>query len=107
MAKFRVTDSDGVTNLIEAEASSVRDNYESYDLIVDPPHQIVAETVQSAREWRDQELKDTDWIAQTPDHPQRDNYIAYRTKLRDWPATTDDDEYINNFPSTRPELEEG
>ena len=107
MARFSVTDSDGVTNLIEAEESYVKDNYESYDLIVDPPHQVVPETVQSGREWRDQELKDTDWIAQTPDHPKRDDYIAYRTKLRDWPATNDDDEYINNFPSTRPELEEG
>ena len=107
MAKFSVTDSSGNTNLIEAEESYVKANYTSYEEVVDKPHEIVPETVQSGREWRDQELKDTDWIAQTPDHPKRDDYIAYRTKLRDWPATNDDDEYINNFPSTRPELEEG
>ncbi|SVA49495.1 uncharacterized protein METZ01_LOCUS102349 [marine metagenome] len=49
------------------------------------------------KEWRDQELKETDWIAQTPDHPQRDAYLTYRTKLRDWPSTED-------FPDTRPTL---
>ena len=37
----------------------------------------------------------TDWIAQTPDHPQRDDYLAYRVKLRDWPSTSD-------FPDTKP-----
>lgn len=50
---------------------------------------------QNARGWRDRELGATDWIAQTPDHPQRDDYLAYRVKLRDWPSTSD-------FPNTKP-----
>ena len=48
-----------------------------------------------AREWRDQELKDTDWIIPITDHAERDSYTTYRTALRDWPSTED-------FPETRP-----
>lgn len=50
-----------------------------------------------AREWRNVELMDTDIIAQIPDWPDRDKYLAYRTKLRDWPSTSD-------FPDTKPTL---
>ena len=35
--------------------------------------------------------------AQTPDWPNRDNILTYRTALRDWPSTSD-------FPDTRPTL---
>ena len=54
---------------------------------------------EAARDWRDAELMNTDIMAQTPDWPNRDKYIAYRTKLRDWPSTSD-------FPDTKPTLEE-
>lgn len=50
-----------------------------------------------AREWRNSELINTDMISQIPDWPNRDKYITYRTKLRDWPSTSD-------FPDTKPEL---
>ena len=50
-----------------------------------------------AREWRNLELMQTDNIAQIPDWPNRDKYLAYRTKLRDWPSTSD-------FPDTKPTL---
>ncbi len=50
-----------------------------------------------AREWRNSELVNTDMISQIPDWPDRDKYITYRTKLRDWPSTSD-------FPDTKPEL---
>ncbi len=50
-----------------------------------------------AREWRNLELMNTDQMASIPDWPDRDKYIAYRTKLRDWPSTSD-------FPDTRPTL---
>ena len=53
-----------------------------------------------AREWRNSELVNTDMISQIPDWPDRDKYITYRTKLRDWPSTSD-------FPDTKPELELG
>ena len=55
------------------------------------------ETPESARSWRDQELRSSDWISQTPDHPQRAAYLAYRVALRDWPSTGD-------FPGTKPVL---
>jgi len=55
------------------------------------------ETAEEERKWRDLELAATDIIAQTPDWPDRDKYLAYRVKLRDWPSTSD-------FPATRPEL---
>ena len=50
-----------------------------------------------AREWRNVELMKTDNIAQIPDWPNRDKYLTYRTKLRDWPSTSD-------FPDTKPTL---
>ena len=52
-----------------------------------------------ARRWRDQELAATDYILPVTDHPERDDYIAYRTTLRDWPST-------ESFPNTRPVLGE-
>ena len=50
-----------------------------------------------ARSWRDQELRESDWIVPTSDHPQHSAYITYRKALRDWPSTSD-------FPETRPTL---
>jgi len=50
-----------------------------------------------AREWRNQELLDSDWIVSILDHPQLEAYKAYRIKLRDWPSTSD-------FPDTKPTL---
>ena len=54
---------------------------------------------QKARRWRDQELAATDYILPVTDHPERDDYITYRTALRDWPST-------ESFPDTRPVLGE-
>ena len=50
-----------------------------------------------AREWRNQELLVSDWIMSVSDHSQLDAYKTYRTKLRDWPNTSD-------FPDTKPTL---
>ena len=47
--------------------------------------------------WRDQELKDTDWVIILDDHPERPLYYNYRARLRDWPSTS-------NFPDTKPTL---
>jgi len=54
---------------------------------------------EEARQWRDSELAATDYIVPLTDHPQHDDYIAYRTALRDWPST-------ESFPDTRPVLGE-
>jgi len=60
---------------------------------------FVVSADEEARQWRDTELEATDKAAQTPDWPNRDNILAYRTALRDWPSTA-------SFPATRPELGE-
>ena len=102
MAKFNVTDSDGNQNFIEAEEAYVTENYASYEEVIEAPH--VPDQTLEAREWRDKELKDTDWIVAVTDHPQLAAYKTYRQELRDWPSTDDDGNYINGFPDTRPTL---
>ena len=63
-----------------------------------PDPEVTDETKKTdAREWRNQELENTDKMSQIPDFPDRDKYLAYRTKLRDWPSTSD-------FPDTKPTL---
>jgi len=50
-----------------------------------------------AKNWRDEELKKTDWICAIPDHGSHAFYMTYRQALRDWPSTSD-------FPDTKPTL---
>ena len=50
-----------------------------------------------AREWRNFELRNNDFIVPLTDHPQHAAYMTYRAALRDWPSTAD-------FPDTKPEL---
>ena len=87
-----------VINTIVADAEFVEANFEHYELYVAPtPAEPTAEEV--GRMWRNGELSATDTASQTPDWPNRDNILLYRTALRNWPATSD-------FPATRPELGE-
>lgn len=55
------------------------------------------EAENTARSWRDYQLKESDWIVPTTDHPQNAAYITYRKALRDWPSTAD-------FPDKKPTL---
>ena len=59
--------------------------------------EIAAEVASEARQWRDGELENTDQASQTPDFPNRDNILLYRSELRSWPES-------DNFPDTRPVL---
>ena len=87
-----------VINTIVADAEFVEANFEHYELWVAPtPAEPTA--AEEARMWRNGELTSTDTAAQTPDWPNRDNILLYRTALRNWPSTSD-------FPATRPELGE-
>ena len=93
---------DGVSNFIIADMDFAEKAYpksDGYDceLVVKDPVITDASKAREARVWRNDELKGTDIIAQTPDWPDRDKYLAYRTKLRDWPSTSD-------FPDTKPTL---
>jgi len=95
--RYIIKDADGnVTNHIKADAEFVEANFEHYELWVEPtaPEPTAAE---EARQWRDAELSATDTAAQTPDWPNRDNILTYRTALRDWPST-------DSFPETKPTL---
>ena len=97
--KYIIKDADGnTTNTINADAEFVEANFEHYEELIEPtPVEPTAE--EEARMWRDLELENTDTASQTPDWPNRDNILTYRTALRDWPATSD-------FPATRPVLGE-
>jgi hypothetical protein len=63
----------------------------------DPYVKTAEDLAQEARDWRDEELRTTDFIVPVSDHPQHAAYMTYRTKLRDWPSTGD-------FPETKPTL---
>ena len=101
MAEYKIskdTDPAGVHNMIVATKEFVKENYSSdgwsYELIV-PPEPSQKQINLVARMWRDEELANTDNIAQTPDFPNRDVWLSYRKELRDWPTTS-------SFPNTKP-----
>ena len=98
--KWTIKDADGnITNPCiladEAFVQSISDYYEEW--VAAAP--IVPTAEETARGWRNNELDATDAASQTPDWPNRDNILTYRTALRNWPSTSD-------FPATRPELGE-
>ena len=97
--KYNIKDADGnITNTISADAEFVEANFEHYELWVAPtPAEPTA--AEAGRMWRNGELSSTDTASQTPDWPNRDNILLYRTALRNWPSTSD-------FPDTRPTLGE-
>ena len=87
-----------IINRINSSVEFVEANFEHYELYVAPtPVEPTAE--ETARGWRNGELSSTDTASQTPDWPNRDNILLYRTALRNWPSTSD-------FPDTRPTLGE-
>ena len=61
-----------------------------------PPTDAAVE--KEAKQWRNEELIETDTMAQhLPDHSGHAAWKNYRTALRDWPSTSD-------FPATKPTL---
>ena len=65
--------------------------------------QIKKDTENTARAWRDQELRESDWIITLTDHPQHSSYVTYRKALRDWPTSKDSDGKAL-FPDKKPAL---
>ncbi len=99
MSVYKITYKDGTVRRARADeefCKTVTADGGSYELIV-PPSPTDNERKAWARDWRNWELSETDYIVPLTDHPQRDAYMTYRTKLRDWPSTSD-------FPSKRPTL---
>ena len=85
--------SNGLTRYLFEDGSYI--DKEAIDLSNAPSESEIKQI--SARSWRDQELRESDWIVPTSDHPQHSAYLTYRKALRDWPSTS-------NFPDTRPTL---
>ena len=77
--------------IIDGKSSVKREHWEAIA-------QTAEEVAKIARDWRDEELRTTDFIVPLTDHPQHATYMTHRTTLRDWPADAD------NFPDTKPEL---
>ena len=101
MPEYKITYADGTTKNILADnedfPKEVTFDGGSYELIT-PPAITDSQRQAWEKDWRNRELALTDFIVPLSDHPQRDKYMTYRTKLRDWPSTED-------FPTTRPTLE--
>jgi len=47
------------------------------------------EVLNMERQWRNRELKGTDWIVSVTDHPQHASFLVYREQLRDYPSQAD------------------
>jgi len=92
-----VAESSFVSNLtgnwVQAQDGfTIGDIYENNNFSKAPSPQL---TEQDAREWRNQELRATDFIVPLTDFPNHAAWITYRQELRDWTATED-------FPNTKP-----
>ena len=94
------------SNVISADLSFVESqNFDSFQLeeewtpepLSDEEELLALDLL--ARQWRNEELKNSDWIVAVTDHPQLAAYITYRAALRAWPSTSD-------FPDTKPTLGE-
>jgi hypothetical protein len=102
---IKITDSNGKENIILGSIGFCQKAYPAdqgytYEAIVDEPlsdEQIARLAITDAKDWRDMQLEGTDKASQTPDWPNRDNILLYRTALRDWPSTAD-------FPDKKPTL---
>jgi len=60
------------------------------------PVKTLEEKTAEEKQWRDHELKGSDFIVPLTDHPQQSAYMTFRQELRDYPSQAD-------FPNgTRP-----
>ena len=98
MAKIKIT-KDGTTNIIIGSLDFAKTafpgaTYEDISEVVSDDD-INKRYEADCREWRNTELMRTDTLSLLADFPKKTELAAYRTKLRDWPSTSD-------FPNTRP-----
>tara|TARA_Y100000748_G_C15295846_1_gene410332 strand:+ start:364 stop:666 length:303 start_codon:yes stop_codon:yes gene_type:complete len=100
MAIIKVT-KDGVSNNIVGTLEFAKEAFPDSTCEVVPDSSSAEETKAQleieGRGWRDAELERTDTLSLLTDHPKKTEIAAYRTKLRDWPSTSD-------FPDTKPTL---
>ena len=101
MAIIKVT-KDGVSNNIVGSLEFAKTAFpdSTCEVVPEPtPTSEETKTAQEAeaRDWRNSELDRTDPLSLLTDYPKKTELAAYRTKLRDWPSTSE-------FPDTKPEL---
>lgn len=88
-----------VVDSIVADAAFINTLPDSADWTLQVlPEDVPLTAEETARKWRDTELKNTDFWVPTTDHPQYSDRMAYRIALRDWPSTSD-------FPNAKPTLQ--
>lgn len=102
MAIIKVT-KDGVSNNIVGSLEFAKTAFPDSTCEVVPEPTPTSEEIKTAheteaREWRNSELDRTDTLSLLTDYPKKTELAAYRTKLRDWPSTSD-------FPDTKPTLD--
>ena len=101
MATIKVT-KDGVSNNIVGTLEFAKKAFPDSTCEVVPEPTPTSEGIKEqlemeARQWRNGELDRTDTLSLLTDYPKKTELAAYRTKLRDWPRTSD-------FPDTKPTL---
>ena len=100
MTTWVIKDKDGnVTNpgMVCHDEQWMAKNFDYYEKF-EPPKPLALSAEKEARQWRDGELSNTDYVVGISDFPNRNNVLAYRVSLRDWPSTSE-------FPSgKKPEL---
>lgn len=70
-----------------------------YNIIEEEQEPTQEDIENEERQWRDAELKGTDWIVSVTDHPNHASYLVYREELRDYPQQAD---FPNGDRPTRP-----
>jgi len=102
MSNLIRVEKDGVTKDFSSLEDAKKEFPDSEYLVVTDhtpaAKQAREEKIVRERAWRDAELVRTDTIVDVSDYPNKENMMAYRKELRDWPTTT-------NWPaSPRPVL---
>ena len=93
--------SDGFAATLQDETINVTGKgiaigYSYADGVFSAPVKTLEEKTAEEKEWRDYELKESDFIVPLTDHPKHSAYMTYRQELRDYPSQAD-------FPNgTRP-----
>ena len=97
--RFNIKDDSGkVIDTLIASQDFIEANYSGkYDLV---PEQSDL----GAREWRNGELSNTDWIVPVTDHPEHNIYKRYRKLLRDW-TSVKNWKGDNKYPIDRPDID--
>ena len=60
------------------------DNSFSHSDVLLSPEELLIKKTKEEKEWRDSELKASDFIIPLTDHPQHSVYIVFRQELRDF-----------------------